>query len=119
MTVKIAFYLTLWLAAVGLITHAVAWWFAYPPVFGGVRLGPWAVHVPGQFLLWRDLLDAGDRWIVDLAAGLSALLAVLAGGQAVRDVTGRLDRQPFGADRWATARDVRRSGLLGGPRHGA
>lgn len=102
--------LLLWLAAVLVITEFLGWLFAWPAAFGGLRVGSGALYWPGQFLVWRPLLDADDRWMVDAAAGLCALGAL---ALIVRVTLDLRDRQGhgFGAARWAARADVRRSGL--------
>ena len=100
-----------WLLTVQAVTELVGWLFAWPAVFGGLRIGTVALYGPGQFLGWWGLLAPGHRWIV-IAAALVCVAAGLA--LAVRvGLTLRGDRVPrFGADRWAKDADVRRSGLL-------
>lgn len=105
-------YALLWLLMVGAVTELVGWIFAWPATFGGLRLGHFAVYLPGQFLAWRELVDAGDRWIAD-AAGAACLVGAVA--IAVRfwlDLTRAYRPRRFGAGRWARRTDVRRSGLL-------
>ncbi|MFC5355519.1 hypothetical protein [Azospirillum himalayense] len=107
--------LLVWLAAVFAITELTGWLFAWPAVFGGWRVGPFALYWPGQFLGWRGLLASGHRWIVDGAAVVSGLCALALAARVVLDLRGT--RQPgFGAGRWADRAAVRRSGLLGGGR---
>ena len=63
-----AITLLLWLVAVECITVMVAFVFGYPPEFGGLRVGlPMPLYLPGAFLAWGGLLDAGWRWIVTAA----------------------------------------------------
>ena len=100
-----------WLLTVVLVTELVGWIFAWPTVFGGLRVGGIALYGPGQFLGWRGLLAPGHRWIV---TGAVLVCAAAALALAVRvGLTLRGDRSPrFGAGRWADGADVRRSGLL-------
>ncbi len=103
--------LAVWLLTVQAVTELVGWLFAWPAVFGGLRIGTVALYWPGQFLTWRGLLAPGHRWIVTVAT-----LVCVAGALALAVRTGlalRGDRGPrFGAGRWAGDADVRRSGLL-------
>lgn len=100
-----------WLLIVQAITELVGWLFAWPAVFGGLRIGTVALYWPGQFLSWRGLLAPGHRWIVTVAV-LVCIVAALA--LAVRaGIALHGERGPrFGAGRWAGDADVRRSGLL-------
>lgn len=101
----------MWLVAVFAITELTGWLFSWPAAFGGLRVGTVILYWPGQFLGWRGLLASGHRWIVDSAAGLSLACAVAVGVRVWLDRDGR--RPPrFGAERWSTRADVRRSGLL-------
>lgn len=105
-------YALLWLLAVAVVTQLVGWVFAWPPTFGGLPVGGVALYPPGRFLAWRDLLRAGDRWIVDAATLACAACGVAVVVRAWVDLT-RLNRpKRFGAGRWASRADVRRSGLL-------
>ncbi|GLR77812.1 hypothetical protein HUE56_26325 (plasmid) [Azospirillum oryzae] len=109
--VAVAYGLAVWLLTVQVVTELVGWLFAWPEVFGGLRLGAVALFWPGQFLTWRGLLAPGHRWIVTVAT-----LVCVAGALALAVRIGlalRGDRGPrFGAGRWAGDADVRRSGLL-------
>ena len=100
-----------WLLTVAVVTELVGWFFAWPAVFGGLRVGGMALYGPGQFLTWRGLLAPGHRWIVTVAVLVctaTALALAVRVGLALRG-----DRSPrFGAGRWADGADVRRSGLL-------
>jgi len=89
--------LAVWLLTVQAVTELVGWLFAWPVVFGGLRIGDAALYWPGQFLTWRTLLAPGHRWIVTVA-----LLVCVAGALALAVRAGR----------WAGDADVRRSGLL-------
>lgn len=112
---RVATLLLVWLTAVFAITELTGWLFAWPAVFGGWRVGSIALYWPGQFLGWRGLLAPGHRWIVDGAAVVSGLCALALAARVVLDLR-RTRRPGFGAGRWATRTDVRRSGLLGGGR---
>lgn len=110
--VRFGTLLLVWLAAVFAITELTGWLFAWPAVFGGWRTGSVALYGPGQFLGWRGLLAPGHRWIIDAAAGVSGACALALAVRAALDLRGDRARG-FGAGRWATCTDVRRSGLLG------
>lgn len=110
---RFAILLLVWLVALLAITELVGWLFSWPAVFGGWRVGPVALYWPGQFLTWRSLLAAGHRWIVDGATLVSGVCALALTVRAALDLRGNRARG-FGAGRWATRTDVRRSGLLGG-----
>lgn len=112
---RVATLLLVWLAAVFAITELTGWLFAWPPVFGGLRVGPIALYWPGQFLGWRGLLASGHRWIVDGAAVVSGLCALALAARVIFELRGTR-RSGFGAGRWADRAAVRRSGLLGGGR---
>ena len=101
--------IAVWLFTVQAVTELVGWLFAWPAVFGGLRIGTVALYGPGQFLGWWGLLAPGHRWIVVTAALVCVATALtLAVRVGLRD-----KRSPgFGAGRWADTTDVRRSGLL-------
>src|SRR3546814_11274765 len=88
MITKLAIYGAVWLAAVTLVTQAVGRWFAYPPQFGGLRVGEWSLYVPGQVLVWHDLLRDADRCTIDAASLASVLAAFAVGWRAVLDLSG-------------------------------
>ncbi|MDR6773300.1 hypothetical protein [Azospirillum sp. BE72] len=113
--VRFGTLLLVWLVALFAITELVGWLFAWPAVFGGWRVGPIALYGPGQFLAWRGLLAPGHRWIVDGATLVSGACALALAVRAGLDLRGNR-AHGFGAGRWATRTDVRRSGLLGGGR---
>jgi len=103
--------LLVWLAALSAITELVGWVFSWPPVFGGMRVGDAVLYLPGQFLAWRPLIASAHRWMIDAAVLVSLACAGALGVRIWLDLTGRRP-SPFGAERWATCADVRRSGLL-------
>ncbi|MFP5516733.1 MULTISPECIES: hypothetical protein [Azospirillum] len=109
--VAVAYGLAVWLLTVQAVTELVGWLFAWPAVFGGLRIGTVALYWPGQFLTWSALLAPGHRWIVTVA-----ILVCIAGALALAVRAGivlRGHQDPrFGAGRWAGDADVRRSGLL-------
>lgn len=109
---RFAILLLVWLVALFTIAELVGWLFAWPAVFGGWRVGPVVLYWPGQFLAWRGLLAPGHRWIVDGATLASGACALALAVRAALDFRGSRARG-FGAGRWATRTDVRRSGLLG------
>jgi hypothetical protein len=94
------------------LTELIGWVFAWPAAFGGLRVGGIAIYLPGQFLAWRPLLAAGDRWIVDAAAVACIAAAVAIAIRIWLDLTRARRPQGFGTGRWARRADVRRSGLL-------
>ncbi|CAO3425508.1 hypothetical protein [Azospirillum doebereinerae] len=103
--------LAIWLLTIQAVTELIGWLFAWPAVFGGLRLGIVTLYWPGQFLTWRALLAPGHRWIVTVAALVcvaGALALAVRAGLALRSERG----SRFGAGRWAGDADVRRSGLL-------
>jgi hypothetical protein len=105
-------YGLLGLVVVVAITELIGWVFAWPAAFGGLRVGNIAIYLPGQFLAWRPLLAAGDRWIIDAAAVACTAAAVAIAVRVWLDLTRAWRPRRFGAGRWARRADVRRSGLL-------
>lgn len=104
-------YAAVWLLLVVGVTELVGWLFAWPSAFGGWPVAGITLYPPGAFVLWRDALAPADRWIVDVAAGLCAAVALALAVRVWLDGRGdRLGR--FGAGRWARRADVHRSGLL-------
>jgi hypothetical protein len=107
-------YLLLWLLVLAAITELVGWIFVWPSQFGGLQIGGTTLYLPGSFLSWRGLLRPDDRWIVDAAGTACALAGAAVLVRIWLDVTGTWrPRRRFGAERWASGREVRRSGLVG------
>jgi hypothetical protein len=101
----------LWLLMVWLVTELIGWLYDWPRAFGGWRLDGVTLYLPGQLLLWRGLPDPGDRWPIDIALALCAALVPLVAWRAWRDITRGPASRRFGASRWATRAEVRRTGL--------
>ena len=109
--IAVAYGLAVWLLTIQAVTELVAWLFAWPAAFGGLRIGTVALYWPGQFLTWRGLLAPGHRWIVTVAVLVCTVAALALAVRAGIALHG--ERGPrFGAGRWAGYADVRRSGLL-------
>jgi type IV secretion system protein VirD4 len=107
-------------AATGLVaaTQWVGYRLAYHPALGGLHFGGGRVlYPPWALLVWagrygRDVPRTLDEGYAIAAAGLVLATLIVAAASAAGRSKVRV--RELGRDRWATPRDLRAAGLLGG-----
>ncbi len=109
-------YAVVLLVGLMVATQWVGYRLAYHPALGGLRVGRGVVYPPWALLVWgvrygRDVPRALDEgYAIVTSAAVLATVALAVAGRVRR----RIPVREVGRERWATERDMRAAGLLGG-----